>query len=76
LIGGGGSDGFSCAPHLPQKFDADGFSAPHWAQAVVSTFPQCAQKLLPGGLLVPHFEQRIGLTETSEMSPYLPPNAG
>jgi hypothetical protein len=56
----------SAAPHLPQKFDAGGFSAPHLAHGVVSAFPQCAQKLLTGGLLVPHFEQRIGLSERAK----------
>jgi hypothetical protein len=53
----------SRAPHLPQKFDAGRFSAPHLAQSVISGFPHCAQKLFPGGLLVPHFEQRIGLPD-------------
>jgi hypothetical protein len=47
------------APHLPQKFDAGGISAPHSLQSLVSAFPQRAQKLLTSGLLVPHFEQRI-----------------
>jgi hypothetical protein len=53
-------------PHFPQKFDDGGFSAPHLGQCVVSAFPQCTQKLLPGGLLVPHFEQRIGLPERAK----------
>jgi hypothetical protein len=66
LIAGGCSGGFSCAPHLPQKFDAGGISAPHLPQSVISAFPQCAQKLLPGGLSVPHFEQRIGLPEQAK----------
>src|SRR5215471_16778265 len=35
------------APHLPQKFDAGGFSAPHLPQTAVSAFPHCTQKLLP-----------------------------
>jgi hypothetical protein len=56
----------SAVPHLPQKFDAGGISAPHLAQSVVSAFPHCAQKLLSGGLLVPHFEQRIGLPEQAK----------
>jgi hypothetical protein len=33
----------------------------HFVQGLVSAFPHFAQKLLAGGLLVPHFEQRIGL---------------
>jgi hypothetical protein len=57
------SSGF---PHLPQKFDAAAFSAPHLAQSVISPFPHCAQKLFPGGLSVPHFEQRIGLPERAK----------
>jgi hypothetical protein len=48
---------------LPQKFDAGEFSAPHSPQTVVSAFPHWTQKLFPGGLLVPHFEQRIGFPE-------------
>jgi hypothetical protein len=47
----------------PQKFDAGGISAPHSPQSLVSAFPQRAQKLLPGGLVVPHFAQRISLSE-------------
>src|SRR6516162_1427696 len=54
------------APHLPQKFDAGGFSVPHFAHGVVSAFPHCTQKLLPGGLSVPHFEQRIGFPELAK----------
>ena len=53
-------------PHLPQKFDDGGFSAPHLGQTVNSLFPQLAQKLLPGGLSVLHFEQRIGLPERAK----------
>jgi hypothetical protein len=56
----------SGAPHLPQKFDDGGLSAPHLAQSLVSALPHCAQKLLPGGLSVPHFEQRIGLPERAK----------
>jgi hypothetical protein len=48
---------------LPQKFDAGGFSALQLAQSIVSALPHSTQKLLPGGLSVPHFEQRIGLPE-------------
>jgi hypothetical protein len=51
------------APHLPQKFDAGVFSAPHLGHSDVSAFPHWMQKLLPGGLSVPHFEQRISLSE-------------
>jgi hypothetical protein len=57
------SDG---APHLPQKFDDGGFSAPHLAQSATSALPHFPQKLLPGGLLVPHFEQRIGFPEPAK----------
>jgi hypothetical protein len=53
----------SGAPHLPQKFDVGGCSAPHFAQSLLSAFPHCAQKLLSGGLFVAHFEQRIGSSE-------------
>jgi hypothetical protein len=57
----------SGAPHLPQKSDVGGFSALHFAQGLVSAFPHFAQKLLADGLLVPHFEQRIGLpTEAND----------
>src|SRR5579864_345778 len=55
------------APHLPQKSDVGGFSALHFVQGLVSAFPHFAQKLLADGLLVPHFEQRIGLpTEVND----------
>src|ERR1700736_46922 len=53
----------SRAPHLPQKSDVGGFSVLHLAQGLVSAFPHFAQKLLADGLLVPHFEQRIGLQQ-------------
>ena len=66
LIAGGVCGAISDAPQLPQKFDVGGFSAPHLAHSVISAFPQCAQKLLPGGLLVSHFEQRIGLPELAK----------
>src|SRR5713101_6400891 len=55
-IGAAASSG---APHLPQKFDAGGFSAPHFTQSLIRAFPHCTQKLLPVGLFVPHLEQRI-----------------
>jgi hypothetical protein len=32
----------------------------HFAQGLASAFPHFAQNLLADGLLVPHFEQRIG----------------
>jgi hypothetical protein len=56
----------SGVPHLPQKFDAGGFSAPHLGQSVVRAFPHRLQKLLPCGLSVPHFEQRIGFPELAK----------
>jgi hypothetical protein len=49
----------SGVPHLPQKSDVGGFSAPHFAQSFASGLPHFAQKLLVEGLFVPHFEQRI-----------------
>jgi hypothetical protein len=49
----------SGAPHLPQKLDVGGFSAPHFAQYIASALPHFAQKLFVEGLFVPHFEQRI-----------------
>src|SRR5579864_7776832 len=51
----------SGAPHLPQKLEDGGFSALHFAHDLVSAFPHCAQKLLPGVLFVPHFVQRTGV---------------
>jgi hypothetical protein len=56
----------SGVPHLAQKFDDGGLSAPHFAHSVVSALPHCGQKLLAGGLFVPHFEQRIGLPERAK----------
>src|SRR5262249_61301926 len=53
-------------PHLPQKFAACGFSALHLPHNDVSVFPHWMQKLLPGGLVVPHLEQRIGLPELAK----------
>ena len=32
-------------------------------QILTRAFPHCAQKLLSGGLFVPHFEQRISSPE-------------
>jgi hypothetical protein len=55
----------SGVPHLPQKFEAGEFSAPHFTQSRASELPQRAQKLLPAGFSQPHFEQRI--------APSLPP---
>src|ERR1700730_3856771 len=51
----------SGGPPLPQKSDVERFSALHFAQCFTSAFPHFAQKLLADGLLVQHFEQRIGL---------------
>src|SRR6266851_8614989 len=56
------------APHLPQKLEDGGFSALHFAHNLLSTFPHCAQKLLPGVLFVPHFVQRTGVPPTGRMA--------
>jgi hypothetical protein len=56
---------------LPQKFDAAGFSAPHLAQSLASAFPHCVQKLLPNGLFVSHFEQRIGYLNKQALPSYI-----
>jgi hypothetical protein len=49
----------SDVPHLPQKFDAGGLSALHFAQTRASGLPHRAQKLLSAGFSQPHVEQRI-----------------
>src|SRR5215469_1243952 len=46
-------------PHLPQKFEAGGPTAPHFTQILTSAFPHCAQKSLSGELFDPHCAQRI-----------------
>src|SRR5260370_7994640 len=58
----------SGAPHLPQKLEDGGFSALHFAHDLVSAFPHCAQKLLPGVLFVAHFLQRTGVPPTGRMA--------
>jgi hypothetical protein len=58
----------SGAPHLPQKLEEGGFSALHFAHELLSAFPHCAQKLLPGVLFVPHFVQRTGVPQTGRLA--------
>src|SRR6266852_9834608 len=58
----------SGAPHLPQKLEDGGVSALHFAHDLVSAFPHCAQKLLPGVLFVAHFLQRTGVPPTGRMA--------
>jgi hypothetical protein len=59
------------APHLPQKSDAGGFSAPHFAHRFASAFPHFVQKLFVEGLSVPHFEQRIDAHPETRHRPLL-----
>jgi hypothetical protein len=64
---------FSClasgVPHLPQKFEAGEFSAPHFTQSRASELPQRAQKLLSAGFSQPHFEQRIAPSLPLDFTP-------
>ena len=46
-------------PHLPQKFEPDKFSAPHFAHARASGLPHLAQKLLSAGFSQSHVGQSI-----------------
>ena len=48
----------SAVPQSPQK-RLPGFSAPHFGQRLVNGAPQSPQNLLPLGLSLSHFEQRI-----------------
>jgi hypothetical protein len=61
----------SGVPHLPQKSDVGGFSAPHFAQCFASAFPHFAQKLSVEELFVPHFEQRIDVPRDLNDRPLL-----
>jgi hypothetical protein len=56
---------------LPQKSDVGGFAALHFAQCLATAFPHFAQKLLPDGLFVPHFEQCMPLYLREGLVPVL-----
>src|SRR6266849_1240669 len=64
----------SGAPHLPQKLEEGGFSALHFAHELLSAFPHCAQKLLPGVLFVPHFVQCTGVPPNRPTGPFVSPS--
>jgi hypothetical protein len=57
--------GLSGAPHSPQNFAIEAFSAPHWEQPRVSEFPHSEQNFLPTEFSNPQLEQRIGIKSES-----------
>src|SRR5713101_8121025 len=63
----------SAVPQSPQKPLPGGFSARHLGQGFARGVPQSPQNFLSVGLLLPHFEQRIGSPGVKRFASHLPP---
>ena len=57
------ADPSSAPPHSPQNFSPGWTGAAHFGQVTTRGAPQFVQNLRPSRLSLPHFEQRIFVTE-------------